>query len=27
MKSRIYMQNLKKYPEISEKLKEKYSCT
>ena len=27
MKSRTYIENLKKYPEISEKLKQKYACT
>ncbi len=26
MKSRIYIENLKKYPEIIERLKEKYAC-
>jgi len=26
MKSRIYIANLKKYPEIIEKLKDRYSC-
>jgi putative endonuclease len=27
MKSRIYIENLKKYPDIIERLKIKYSCT
>ena len=27
MKSRVYIENLKKYPAIIERLKEKYSCT
>ena len=27
MKSKVYIQNLKKYPEIQEKLKSRYPCT